>query len=128
MTDCHVAALLAMTEKEVIAVATARKRDYLWFITAPGHVQVPVVAPDWEQAPVEAARFWGVPWAKIFCQCELVRKSEVLRNVCIRCKRHFNGEGVECEPCQKLRAIEEKEAQAAARRYWKKHYLREKSQ
>lgn len=73
-------------------------------------------------------RFWGVPWAKIFCQCELVRKSEVLRNVCIRCKRHFNGEGVECEPCQKLRAIEEKEAQAAARRYWKKHYLREKSQ
>ena len=87
-------------------MATARKRDYLWFITAPGHVQVPVVAPD----------------------CELVRKSEVLRNVCIRCKRHFNGEGVECEPCQKLRAIEEKEAQAAARRYWKKHYLREKSQ
>lgn len=109
-------------------MATARKRDYLWFITAPGHVQVPVVAPDWEQATVEAARFWGVPWAKIFCQCELVRKSEVLRNVCIRCKRHFNGEGVECEPCQKLRAIEEKEAQAAARRYWKKqHYLREKS-
>lgn len=36
-------------------------------------------------------------------------------------------EGVECEPCQKLRAAEEAEEQAARRRYWKKHFLRESS-
>ena len=104
------------------------EKSICWVVHHPEIGTAFVAAEDWERATVEAARFWGVPWAKIFCQCELVRKSEVLRNVCIRCKRHFNGEGVECEPCQKLRAIEEKEAQAAARRYWKKHYLREKSQ
>ena len=108
-------------------MATARKRDYLWFITAPGHVQVPVVAPDWEQATVQAARFWGANWGKIFWQCELVRKTEVIRNVCCRCGKHFNGDGVECEPCRRIRAVEERNARAAEQRYWKKHFARESS-
>lgn len=109
-------------------MATARKRDYLWFITAPGHVQVPGGRTGLGAGHGGGGPVLGRAVGEDLLQCELVRKSEVLRNVCIRCKRHFNGEGVECEPCQKLRAIEEKEAQAAARRYWKKHYLREKSQ
>lgn len=108
-------------------MATAKKKDYLWFVKAPGHVQVPVIAQDWEQATLEAAQFWGVKWAEIFWQCELVKKTEVIRNMCCRCKRFFNGEGVECEPCRKLRAAEEAEEQAARRRYWKKHFLRESS-
>ena len=108
-------------------MATTKKQEYLWFITAPGHAQVPVVAPDWEQATVKAAQFWGVPWAKIFCRCELVRKTAVIRNVCCRCGKHFNGEGVECEPCQKLRAAEEKNAKAAERRYWREHFTNEKA-
>lgn len=110
-----------------MAMATAKKRDYLWFIKAPGHVQVPVMAPDWEQATVQAARFWGANWGKIFWQCELVRKTEVLRNVCCRCGKHFNGDGVECEPCRKIRAVEERNARAAEQRYWKKHFARESS-
>ena len=73
-------------------MATAKKRDFLWFITAPGHVQVAVI-----------------------------------RNVCCRCGKHFNGEGVECEPCQKLRAAEEKNAKAAERRYWREHFTNEKA-
>lgn len=108
-------------------MATAKKRDYLWFVTAPGHVQVPVVAPDWEQATLEAAHFWGVSWAKIFWQCELVKKTDVMKNVCCRCKRYFNGEGVECDPCRKLRFTEEQNARAANRQYWKKHFARESS-
>ena len=108
-------------------MAAAKKRDFLWFITAPGHVQVPVVAPDWEQATVKAAQFWGVPWGKLFCRCEMVLKTAVIRNVCCRCGKHFNGEGVECEPCQKLRAAEEKNVRAAERRYWRAHYIKEKA-
>ena len=105
-------------------MGTAKKKEYLWFVKAPGHAQVPVVAADWEQATLEAARFWNVPWAKIFWQCELVSRTTVVKNVCHRCGRYFNGEGVECEPCQKLRAVEEKNAQAAERRYWQRHYAR----
>ena len=65
-------------------MATAKKKDYLWFVKAPGHVQVPVIAQDWEQATLEAARFWGVKWAEIFWQCELVKKTDVIRNMCCR--------------------------------------------
>lgn len=106
----------------------AKPKEYLWFIKAPGHVQVPVVAADWEQATVQAAKFWDVPWAKIFCQCELVRKSVVIRNVCCRCGKHFNAPGVECEPCKLIRATEEQNAQAAERRYWQRHYIRKSSE
>mgnify|MGYP007027435130 CR=1 FL=1 len=66
-------------------MATAKKRDYLWFIKA------------------------------------------VIRNVCCRCGKHFNGDGVECEPCRRIRAVEERNARAAERRYWKKHFARESS-
>lgn len=109
-------------------MATAKKKEYLWFIKAPGHAQVPVVAADWEQATLEAAHFWDVPWAKIFWQCELVRKTAVIRNVCCRCGRHFNAPGVECEPCRMIRATEEQNAQAAERRYWQRHYIRKSSE
>lgn len=106
----------------------AKPKEYLWFIKAPGHVQVPVVAADWEQATVQAARFWDVPWAKIFCQCELVRKTVVIRNVCCRCGKHFNAPGVECEPCRMIRATEEQNEKAAERRYWQRHYIRKSSE
>ena len=85
------------------------------------------MAPDWEQATVQAARFWGANWGKIFWQCELVRKTEVIRNVCCRCGKHFNGDGVECEPCRKIRAVEERNARAAEQRYWQKQFARESS-
>ena len=90
----------------------AKPKEYLWFIKAPGHVQVPVVAADWEQATVQAARFWDVPWAKIFCKCELVRKSVVIRNVCCRCGVWFHGSGVVCDHCRSEAEIEERRARA----------------
>lgn len=40
----------------------AKKTEWLWFVACEGHVTAPVIAESWEQATVEAAKFWGVRW------------------------------------------------------------------
>ena len=52
----------------------SKKDDFLWWVQCEGHYDVPVIAPNWELATVEAAHLWGVPWAKVAARCELREK------------------------------------------------------
>lgn len=65
-----------------MAEGKSKKDDFLWWVQCEGHYDVPVIAPNWELATVEAAHLWGVPWAKVAARCELREKLPVVRNVC----------------------------------------------
>ena len=56
-----------------MAEGKSKKDDFLWWVQCEGHYDVPVIAPNWELATVEAAHLWGVPWAKVAARCELRR-------------------------------------------------------
>ena len=60
----------------------AKKTEWLWFVACEGHVTAPVIAESWEQATVEAAKFWGVRWGAVAAACELQEKRPVVKNVC----------------------------------------------
>lgn len=72
-----------------MAEGKGKKDDFLWWVQCEGHYDVPVIAPNWELATVEAAHLWGVPWAKVAARCELREKLPVVRNVCQRCGKIF---------------------------------------
>lgn len=97
----------------------ANKKEYLWWVKAEDLCKVPVIAETWEQATLEAALFWGVPWAKVVAKCELVEKLPVVRNVCVRCGTLFNGSGVMCEHCRSEAEIEARRSAAASSRYFR---------
>lgn len=48
---------------------TESKRIVRW-IRHPVHGLAIVQAPSWEQATVEAARWWDVPWGRVAALCE----------------------------------------------------------
>ena len=43
-----------------MAEGKGKKDDFLWWVQCEGHYDVPVIAPNWELATVEAAHLWGV--------------------------------------------------------------------
>lgn len=98
----------------------AAKKEWLWFVACEGHVTAPVIAEDWELATVEAARFWGVPWATVAAQCELQEKRPVVKCVCCRCGTWFHGSGVMCDHCRSETEIEERRVKAAKQRYFRR--------
>lgn len=72
-----------------------------WVVRLEGCCPAYVVADSWEQATVEAAKFWGIPWGKAVAKMELERKLEARKNVCIKCGRVFFGPGTMCQSCEK---------------------------
>lgn len=98
----------------------AAKKEWLWFVSCEGHVTAPVIAESWEQATVEAARFWGVRWGAVAAMCELQEKRPVVKNVCYKCGVYFHGSGVVCDHCRSEAEIEERRAQAAKRNYFRR--------
>lgn len=96
-----------------------KNKIILWEVGCEGHVDAWVVAPNWEQATVEAAAFWDVPWAGVAAKCEPKSKTVgAPRNVCCKCGRTYFAEPPLCGSCKKVIAIEEKELkQSLARAY-----------
>lgn len=93
-----------------------RKQEYIWFVTHPEHTTVPVLAPSWELATVQAAAWWGVPWGKVAALCECERKFEAVHCVCQRCGRWYSGKGTLCDPCEKILQTEEQRTRERLRR------------
>lgn len=93
-----------------------RKKEYVWFVEHPEHTTVPVIAASWEQATVQAAEWWGVPWGKVAARCECRRKFEAVHCVCQRCGRWFSGAGTLCEFCETLLKEEENRTRQRIRR------------
>lgn len=89
-----------------------KKRDILWEVGCEGHVDAWVTAPNWEQATVAAARFWGVSWGKVVARCELKKKIVgAPRNICCKCGKTYFGPPPMCSACEKSVALEEEELQ-----------------
>ena len=66
-------------------MARARKAapDRVWWVRHPRYGTAVVSAPDWEQATVEAAKWWDVPWREVAALCECDRTEAVTRNICV---------------------------------------------
>lgn len=98
-------------------MAEKKNRLILWEVGCEGHVDAWVTAPNWEQATVEAARFWDVPWREVASRCE--QKDKIVgapRNVCCRCKRMYSGMPPMCGACEPVMKTEERRMQLARKR------------
>lgn len=79
----------------------AKKEMRCWEVSHPDLGKVWVAAESWELATVEAARVWGLPWGKLVAEMRCERSWRAPRNICQRCGRIFNSEGLLCEACKK---------------------------
>ena len=89
-------------------MADKKNRTILWEVGCEGHADAWVVADNWEQATVEAAAFWQVPWREVAAYC--VEKQRIVgapRNVCCRCKQIYYSALPLCESCRKVLETEE---------------------
>lgn len=93
--------------------------DRIWWVRHPEHTVAVVSAPNWEQATVEAARWWDVPWREVAALCECERTENARRNVCVGCGMIFHGEGIRCARCEAVRRDEELNRAARERRFYR---------
>ena len=95
----------------VTRVAT-KKQTFVWWVKHPNHTTAVVVADSWEQATIEAAKWWDVPWGKVAALCEEEKKEELLRGVCCDCGAKMwspGGAKARCAICEaKARDLENK--------------------
>lgn len=92
--------------------------DRVWWVSHPDHSVAVVSAPCWEQATVEAAKWWDVPWGKVAAMCECQRTEKILRNVCVSCGTIFHGTGLLCAKCRVAERDKEQNRRAQDRRFY----------
>lgn len=98
------------------------ERRILWWVEHPSHTVAIVVAPNWELATVEAAKWWEVPWRTVAAECTLQRKETLPKFVCADCRQIFygrDGERTRCAMCEAKARDAEANREAAARRFWR---------
>lgn len=94
-------------------------KDKVWWVTHPDHTVAVVRAPNWEQATVEAACWWEVPWRTVAALCECARVEKIITNVCIDCGTVFQGEGLRCTRCERAAKDRELNGEAGRRRFYR---------
>ena len=111
-------------------MATKKGTGTLWHIRAEGFGECYVAADNWEQATVEAAKAFRIPWRLVASKCEEIGRSTYVRNVCPKCGRIFNREGVLCTLCLESECTYREEAartaKEAAAREIRRFYRRER--
>ena len=115
-----------LKEKGAVVMARKKGKDWLWWVRCEGYPDVPVIAPDWERATVEAARLWCVPWAKVVARCELREKLPAMRCVCRRCSRIFHGKGTLCDDCLHALKVEAQRTAEYKKQYYRRQYAGER--
>lgn len=113
-------------------MATKKKATgTLWHIRAEGLGECRVAADNWEQATVEAAKVFRMPWRLVASKCEEIGRSVYVRNVCPKCGRLFNYSGVLCTLCREgersYRELTAKAALEAHRKETKRFYREERN-
>lgn len=89
-------------------MAVKTSKEILWEVGCEGHTDAWVVAPNWELATVEAAKFWGVPWATVAAHCQEKRKTVGAKhNICCKCGRMYAGKMPMCMVCRATAETEE---------------------
>lgn len=94
----------------------------VWWVEHPRYGLAIVQAENWEQATVEAAKWWEVPWGKVAAMCELQKKEDLPRLVCVKCHEIVYGMERGQTMCAKCACIERDRRdseKANARRFWK---------
>ena len=100
----------------------SKKKDVLWWVKHPDHTVAVVIADSWEQATVEAAKWWDVPWKTVAALCECEKKEELRRGVCCDCGGLlWNPEGVRarCGKCESIARAEEQSRKARNERFFR---------
>lgn len=91
-------------------MAEKANKDILWEVACEGHTDAWVIAPNWEQATVKAAEFWGVSWGSVAAYCEKKKRVDgAPRGVCCKCGRIYFGAPPMCSSCEKELKLEEEE-------------------
>ena len=62
-----------------------KRQTFVWWVKHPDHTVAVVIASNWEQATVEAAKWWEVPWGKVASTCECEKKEPILHGTCCDC-------------------------------------------
>lgn len=82
-----------------------KKETFVWWVEHPDHTVAVVVARNWEQATVEAAKWWEVPWAKVASMCSAQKKEPITHGVCCECgNTTWNPVGTKAR-CAKCEAV-----------------------
>ena len=99
-------------------MAKKDEKGVCWVVAMPGRNPAYVVAENWEQATVKAAQFWGVPWGATVAHMELRQKMEARKNVCLKCRKIFYGDGELCTGCEAERMHEQERAERRMKKTW----------
>lgn len=88
--------------------------------------ELPVVAENREQATVEAARIWGVSWARHVCDMDVTGGEEaILRRLCPRCGAFiFERKEDYCPACRVAIRQDAENLKLRERRYYREQALR----
>lgn len=89
-----------------------------WVVTHPDHGRAYVIADNWEQATVKAAKFWGVKWKDVAFFCDLEKTMEARRGVCLKCRRIIYSSRELCEDCAHALQVEDEQARRRMRGTW----------
>lgn len=84
---------------------SSKKQTYIWWVEHPEHTVAVVVADNWEQATIEAAKWWDVPWGKVVALCSEQKKETLLHGVCCECGAKMWGTGEKRCRCGKCEAV-----------------------
>lgn len=98
------------------------EREAVWRVSHPDHEPTMVRAVNWEQATVEAAAWWQVPWRTVAAECEATKVGDLPRNVCARCGKIFHAEGLLCEMCTCIERDRELNRKGNDRRFWRERW------
>ena len=99
----------------------SKGKTYVWWVEHPEHTVAVVVADSWEQATIEAAKWWDVPWGKVAAMCTEQRKEPLMRGMCCDCgaKVWSTGETrVRCAKCEAVARDKELHRKADNRRFY----------
>ena len=100
----------------------AESQRIVWWVEHPAHGLAIVQAPNWEQATVEAAKWWDVPWGKVAALCEEKRHEVLPRCICVDCRQPYwghDGDRVRCAVCENIARNAAAKRKADNKRFWK---------
>ena len=90
----------------------------VWQVSHPELGKAWVRAESWEQATVEAAKSWGVPWGKTVAEMHCEGSVRSMRHICARCGRIFNADGPVCAACKLVLETEREQDKLRLRKTW----------
>lgn len=103
-------------------MARTESRRIVWFVEHPAYPVAIVAAPNWEQATVEAAKWWDVPWGRVAALCREQRREELPKFVCADCRAIMygrDGNRTRCAMCESIARNAPAKARADNRRFWR---------